>query len=680
MRKGQWALLFVFISAFALIPICGHGTDAVVDSNIKFSEVNPFGNDEGFSLHNCGTESFDLKGCTVSDGEGTISFTEHIYINADSRKTFVKSKGESPFSQRDDTYVIGTGGTEKKGSFILSNTGDDLYLKRGENIIDAVCYGNKMADEGWFGDPVPISSNRYILRIDLQDTDSSADWILTKAGLSHFKFDPSNTYDAMVTPFSFPESKGSPILKAVSETEYEILISMYLLTSVDLVSVLYHKLCSEEIVVRILLEGYVLGQDITEELKLMRSLADVGAEVYLINDRLPGNYERFSFFHNKYAIIDGEKIIITSENWTNTNISENCSNRGWGAIIESTDLAIFMREVFSNDVDTSFGDVRELTDCYPDIKPYQSPFVSTEAIEYDMIRAHSKVIPVLSPDNSYGALKYFMENATERIYSQQMDLGTSFRMIAEPSPLQWMADASKKDVDVRFILDSSIYSSQTAMEEAVNMINSTSNIKAIAKNGGDGYALIHNKGVIADDAVWIGSVNWTENSFMNNREIAMIIVSEETVAFFADLFEKDWGINEHTVAEEGLEITHSVLEVQGRNMLLFAVSGPEDAEYRWDLYGNGDYRTSFTNRIICSDLLPGEHRLTVTMAGTEHTADIIYSVAEESDGEGSENVGLLASVALMISGLFLSFRRRNNNNRSKPIRYDDPKTNEFIRR
>lgn len=89
-----------------------------------------------------------------------------------------------------------------------------------------------------------------------------------------------------------------------------------------------------------------------------------------------------------------------------------------------------------------------------------------------------------------------------------------------------MAERAAAGTDTRFILDAST-SDGDANRTAVETINLTTEIDALAVDGREGFSLIHNKGVISDDAVWVGSVNWTANSFGNNRESAVIIRSQE---------------------------------------------------------------------------------------------------------------------------------------------------------
>ncbi len=63
----------------------------------------------------------------------------------------------------------------------------------------------------------------------------------------------------------------------------------------------------------------------------------------------------------------------------------------------------------------------------------------------------------------------------------------------------------------------------------------------IADSGRAGLAKIHNKGIIVDERkVFVSSVNWSQNSPANNREVGLIIDHPAVGAYFTDLFTYDW--------------------------------------------------------------------------------------------------------------------------------------------
>ena len=652
-------ILLLFLSPVLFVE---NNSSGEITDGVLFSEVQPFGSHEGVSLFNYGPENVNLNGWSITDGEGTLTFAEDICIEPFTRLTIVKTAAADDwFSGRDRVITFDDERIQKKGSFILADAGDDIYLYCGSVLIDAVCYGNKKAEEGWVGEPVSLPSGRYLLRIGSVDTDSLTDWNSTKPGLTNNVFDPELYFDAVVTPFSFPESRGSPIFKEIGQAEREVLISIYLLTSVQLVALLC-DLSERGVRVCVLLEGNVLGYDISTELTLMRSLADAGGEVYLINDPA-GSYKRFSYFHNKYAVIDSEKVIVTSENWTSSNLGPGCSNRGWGIVAESNGFAEYVRNVFLSDLNQAYGDVRPLLDLYPALKPYQGALSFSGAEDHQETAAFdARIMPVLSPDNSASALKYFIENSDVRVFSQQLDLGSSYKTVAGTSPLRWMLSAAERGVDTRLILDSSANGGRN--DEYVNTLNNTTAIKAISVNGKASFSLIHNKGVIMDDLVWVGSVNWTEGSFVNNREFAMVIDSPEVTAFFAELFIEDWGVNEHTIAETGLEITFDVLSFNGEPIYAFYVSGPEHYAYVWDVLGEGILRRSDINMIVCTGLPEGTYTISVAMDGTPYSASCEYTVTDGGGYSfGGDSLWAAAAAGLMAAGGAGVIMRRRNNNR-----------------
>lgn len=658
----------IFISFLILSPVLFIGDAASGEGNegVLLYEVQPFGQYEGVSLFNYGTSAVNLRGWHLTDGEGTLAFERDLYIGPGTRLTIVKAVGDGDwFSDRDSVITFTDSRIQKSGSFVLADAGDDVYLYRSGVLVDAMCYGQKTADIGWVGDPVKLPSGKYLLRTSSIDTDTSSDWIATKPGLTNITFDHDLYFDAFVTPFSFPESSGTPIFKEIENAEKEVLISIYLLSSVQLVALLCEQ-SKKGVVVRILLEGNMLGDNgFGTELTLMRSLVDAGAEVCLINDSVAGNFERYSYVHNKYAIVDERTVVITSENWTQDNLSPHCYNRGWGVVIESTEYAEYVKRIFLNDSDRSFGDVRYLLEYSPGVRPYAGDLTYSGVPSlYETSTFDARVMPAFSPDNSHSALRYFIDNAETRVYSQQLNLGSSYQSLTGSSPLKWLSDAAERGVDAKLILDATF--DKKAVEEIVDRIDSTTEIKALAVSGRDSlFELIHNKGVVIDDLVWVSSVNWTENSFMNNREIAALIDSPEVAGFFAELFLEDWGVNLHTVEEVGLEITTKEIFANGERLHLFTVSGPESASYKWDVLGDGNVRNSSINKIICRDLPGGTYEITVAMDGTEYSASLTYTIETEAPptpDAGADHYWVVAAAAIaLLGGAGAIIGRRNIN-------------------
>ena len=52
---------------------------------------------------------------------------------------------------------------------------------------------------------------------------------------------------------------------------------------------------------------------------------------------------------------------------------------------------------------------------------------------------------------------------------------------------------------------------------------------------------VHAKGLMVDEKqVFVGSINWSENSFKGNREVGVVLRSKEATGYYRELFVEDW--------------------------------------------------------------------------------------------------------------------------------------------
>ena len=209
-----------------------------------------------------------------------------------------------------------------------------------------------------------------------------------------------------------PESDGEEIISAIQDADSTVDISIYTISHPSVFSVLAHVM-SKGVRVRILVEGSPAGGMPSEEISLLTALCRMGADVHVIKSS--DSYKRYPYVHSKYAIIDRDTAIITSENWTESSFS---SNRGWGCIVRSRECAEYLKQFFESDFDPSKQDIISLRDLYPTAASSQIPaFVPADAY-YRIYTAD--VTPVVSPDYSRKTLMSFISSAEERLYSQQL--------------------------------------------------------------------------------------------------------------------------------------------------------------------------------------------------------------------------------------------------------------------
>ena len=588
------------------MPLVSEDSEAAAD-NLKLSVVCPTDAFEGFAITNAGFGT-DLKGYTVTDGEGTVSFTASLCLGMGETIYFCKSSPPE-WLEMDKVVLYGQYGVTMKG-FALADSGDDIYLYCGDQLIDAFVYGNGNAvNGGWNGEPfMKIQKRHFAYRTAFNETDSAADWEIFNPGRTSF----SNTeaYPADVVPFSFPDDV-SPLFCALQDAELSIDISIYLISHPRVVSSLMESM-RHGVCVRILVEGSPAGGATSAEIKALKTLCNNGAEVKVM--KLNDGYRGYSYLHNKYAVIDSDTTIITSENWQESSFE---SNRGWGAVIVSSDFAAYMERVFQSDFSRQ-TDVLDFDSLYPTAET-----VSVDRYQRETCGCtyyHADVRPVISPDNSYDTMRGFILSSRERVYSEQLDVDYSW-VSGVDNPIAWMETVSAHS-DCRLLVDVTFDDRNDGdYKDGYGVIDSLYT-SGISVKSPEFRGLSHNKGVIVDDSVWVGSVNWTDTSFRDNREVAVIIGSADVADYYASLFLGDWGEVRNT------DIT---VDVQNRGgTFLFEANGPEGCTYSWDLDGDGMFETDGSR--VMKDYSGGRHSITLrTELDGEMTTQTIEIVVEGTD-------------------------------------------------
>ncbi len=563
-------------------------SDGTETDCVMITDVQPSSSFEGVGITNFGDNDVNVVNYTIEDGEGKITFTQDLILKSHSTIFICKNKPAEWFGNF-NSIVYGERGVECK-SFALNDNGDEVLLCREGTIVDAFVFGNSDYNgEQWKGSPFnKISKTEYAHRNSLFDTDSATDWILISPGKYVFE-NETIQYDAEVTPFVFPDSNGIPIMNALSDAKKNVSISIYTITNESIVSILLDKL-KNGIEVKILVEGSPAGGIPDAEISALYTLSESGAKVKAIisND----GYKRFEYNHSKYAEIDGEYTITTSENWTESSFNGNI---GWGAIIKSKEFTNYFEKVFDNDFSYEY-DTTNFTDIHKSkVKTYQK----YERKEIETKTYNCKVTPVLSPEYSWDSMKKLISSAEYRIFAEQLEVESSWPTGTD-NPLIWMSD---RNTDCRLIVNT-----------AYNEIPDMGDLNIAVRNSDDiGY--VHNKGIIVDDKVWIGSVNFSENSLRNNRESAVIIESEDVSEFFSQSFMKNWGSD--STDPMSIYISDVGDQLSGKPFIIDASNtyAPENSIFKWDTDEDGIY--DMEGKKIVVTLGTGIHRLSLCVTDGE---------------------------------------------------------------
>lgn len=616
-----FAVAIMILSVFPIV-IPDDGSEASGDLNgLLIYEVQPKNENDGFALKNYGTSAVNLSGYYVKDGNGTVkTYTfGDTSIAAGKVAVFVKKTiGSDDFSTTTTDRTVYKV-TDNKVN--LDNSGDALFLyDPSDNLVDAVYYGKYTATTGWSGPAVDLGFKEDVIRrCETNDSDTYFDWVAVGRGYSAKSFSDTVAYDAdSVKAFTFPDSGGKPVLEALRGATSNIKISIYMITS-EYVGAILKDRVEHGVNVQIILEKKPLGYDQSDYAWILKDVSDnANGEVKYIGG---GDYDRYSYVHNKYAIIDGDEVVITSENWTAGNISTNNGNRGWGAVVYNADFATYMNEFFTNDW-TFADDFATFSSVYSDKGKTLASLSAAESyisgIADDKSQTFSgvKASIYMSPDNTFKALQYLIDNATDRVYTEQMDIGTSYLDLSTLSPLSAFSRAANRGVDARFMITAS------GNTELVDTLNTTTNIKA-AGMGTSGYATMHNKGVIVDDTVWVSSVNWTDNAFMNNRECGLYLQSASLTDYYLSAYMYDWNKN--------YKLTDTLTVVPNLTAGTFTVKNATST-YSWVAYDeSGNVLKEATGSTFTLDSVEGVGSVKVTDADSKTGRYIISGATTNAE-------------------------------------------------
>ncbi|MCK5109524.1 MAG: lamin tail domain-containing protein, partial [Methanosarcinales archaeon] len=389
---------------------------------------------EFIRIHNPTADPIEIGGWQITDFEADIIFPSLTGVDAGGCLYLAYNATafyDETLRRADFEYGVDSDSTpdmvKTSGTIKLSNDGDEVILKdeKGE-IVDVVIYGSSDSDAvgGWTGMPVVDVREGVILERDRDettgkygDTDSAEDWNDFRVyviGQSHFTYETFG-FDGNVTVFTSPDSSFTAIADAIDNASESICLNLYQFHNFYLMDRIISAI-ERGVEVKIMLEGGPVNGIADEERYIASKTVTAGGDVrFMISDRDRRIHDRYAFNHAKYAIIDDETTIITTENWKNTGVPINNTfgNRGWGIIINNPDTADYWSSVFVEDWKPASKDSFPFTSddpIYgnkygsppPDFVPdrtiptgnYTSPFYS------EIVSGTFTVSPVLSPDTS----------------------------------------------------------------------------------------------------------------------------------------------------------------------------------------------------------------------------------------------------------------------------------------
>ena len=559
--------------------------------------------DEAVALINVGQATANLGGWRLSNGSSQTIIPANILLAPGEMKWLARSAGAAAFALNfgflPDVLLASWPG--------FANTGDEVILLDASGTIqDALVYktGNT-GQNGWLGPAVQpyvvtgvFGEEGQVLYRRLEqatgrpvpDTNSAADWSswaddvingrkVRYPGwdLEQFFFTRQITETGVITIAIAPDNAYETVVAALDRTQHTIQIETQTFENLGIADALV-RAAGRGVSVTVLLEGAPPGGIPDQEKYICAQIEDAGGACwFMISDSTNRIYDRYRFLHAKFVLLDGQRVIISSENLSPNSMPYDDKNDGtWGrrGVVLMTDapgVVQHVRSIFAVDfepaahADLFRWDENSATYGLPSVG--FMPITVTGGITYPVRYAETAVFNgifsleiIQSPENSLrdldGLLGLLNRAGTgDMVLSQQLTErpywgSSNSNPTADPNPrLEALINAARRGATVRILLDSffdvpSAANSNAATCRFTNSLALTEQLDLrCAVNNPTGLG-IHNKMVLAQIGgqgfVHIGSINGTEQSNKGNRELAIQVQSNEIFALLSAMFYQDW--------------------------------------------------------------------------------------------------------------------------------------------
>lgn len=372
-----------------------------------------------------------------------------------------------------------------------------------------------------------------------------------------------------------PESAYNLLDETIRSARSSIELNIYMLTNRNINAALAER-AENGVKVTVLLEGEVFGGEMLLPVKNALDVLQTafkeksnGRGKFLVMSSQGGKLKRrYAYNHAKYMIVDGKTVFVSSENITGSAFGNNNysgGTRGWQIAIESKSLAANLGRIFRED--STGSDVVPYDKAIFKIKdPGNNPLPprSPRTVNlFPLLRGTATAQSLCVSPKSLDCIVSFIRSAKKELLVEEMSLPLTWVSrtggAGKPNPIvQELLAAGKRGVKVRVLLnDDDAFGDSDESKAAerndltvkwlkaeaakarIPLQAATFNHKAVQVN------YVHNKGMVADGArVFVSSINGTENSVQNNREVAVSVESASAAKYFSDVFNFDWTLSE----------------------------------------------------------------------------------------------------------------------------------------
>lgn len=495
--------------------------------------------DEGFAVGLDADEP--LGGWSVSDGHGIFAFpvgtavvAGHALWTVGNETAWQAFSGPAaPLSWRDSLH--------------LGNAAGNLRLSDpAGRVVDEVAWGP--------GTGLNFTSPGLVYERDnvdglWQDTDRPIDWVtprIHRIGESMLDQPTFHVHD--LTIYASPDSSFGVLSQLISSATRRLQLHVYELRSADLVDHLVAaKNAHPSLDLAVLVEASPVGMTASDRhatSDALRRIEAVGGKAVL------AGHGRYDDHHLKVLVAD-DTVAVQSENWVESGVpaEPTWGNRGWGAAVHDATMADWFATWMAEDRQAWDAAPFDLADYDPLFAqpprtaartgPY-GPIIPAAALHGDF-----DVTPIISPDDTADPrrdpLAQLVAAATVSIETEQLDLavGAGNRLgwsSADPFASALSA-AAARGIPVR-VLAAAPFGDSAGNSVELDAISAAGAAARVLDR--PGIALLHNKGLIVDDAVVVGSINANHHSRSANREVDLLLRGPGVADYYRRLFDADW--------------------------------------------------------------------------------------------------------------------------------------------
>jgi len=426
------------------------------------------------------------------------------------------------------------------------------------------------------------------------DTDTAADWAQETGDvidgrkarypgwdLEHFYVPQVVTETAALGVFVSPDNAFATLNALLAGTRQSIRFEGYTLQNARFGELIAAQ-ADAGVEVEIILEGAPPGGVSDQQRWIVQQIVEAGGRVYYLRSNSAADiHDRYSYQHGKFWVLDGATALVGSENigasaFPDDDMTDGTyGRRGVYLVTDAASVVSGLSSIMDADIapgihadvwtwdpaDPTLGappagftpDYTSGGTFYPVQKP--QPLWTTGAFTFQLIHAPEQALrdqdSLLGLVNRAGAGDTVL---VEQLYEHTYWGAESSNVDADPNPrLNAYIAAARRGATVRVLLDAYFdnqdLNSPRSNLRTVEYLNSVAQVEGLdlqARRRNPTGEGIHNKMALAQiaDRGWVivGSLNGGEVSAKLNREMALLVGSDEAYDYLAQVFWYDWDV------------------------------------------------------------------------------------------------------------------------------------------